>query len=78
LDRDVAYAYGLLCVGCYASYLGAPLIMIIAVAIALALPQLLRPKRVSPAEVGAHAVVALSFAAIAHMVGWGIAGAVGS
>ena len=75
-----AYAYALLCAGCYLSYLGAPPLTIIAVGALLALPSIVKPGRqkASPMEFGVHIAVALIFALLAHIVGWGIAGVIGT
>jgi hypothetical protein len=79
LDWTFAYGYAVLCVGCYASYQGAPASSILVIATLLALPNVMkkRTRPISPIEFGAHLVVAILFALLAHAVGWGIEGAVG-
>ncbi len=79
-DWATVYLYVVLCVGCYASYLGAPLQSILAVGALLALPNFAKSGQQpsSPVEIGAHLVMALIFAFLAHIVGWGIAGVIGS
>jgi hypothetical protein len=78
VDLTTLYAYLVLCVGCYASYLGATLPIVLPIALLLMLPHIIRARGPSPIEVGAHVIVALIFAAVAHIVGRGIAGAIGS
>jgi hypothetical protein len=80
LDWASAYGYVVLCFGCYASYLGAPPLSIIATSALLALPHVVRfrGQNTSTIEIGAHVVVALIFALLAHIVGWGIAGVLGT
>jgi hypothetical protein len=79
LDWSFVYGYVLLCAGCYASYRGAPAATILLTTALLALPNVVRKQAqpVSPVEIGAHLVVALFFALLAHTVGWGIERAIG-
>jgi hypothetical protein len=79
LDWGFVYGYAVLCVGCYASYRGAPAISVPVVATLLALPNVVKEQaqRISPIEFCAHLVVAMAFALVAHAVGWGIERAIG-
>ncbi len=79
LDWSFAYGYAILCLGCYASYRGAPAATVVAIAALLTLPNVVKkkPQHVSPIEFGAHLVVAFFFALFAHAVGWGIGRAIG-
>jgi hypothetical protein len=80
LDWTTAYAYLVLSIGCYASYLGAPPLAMIGTSTLLALPNIAISRRqpISTIAIGAHAVAALIFALLAHIVGWGIAGVFGT
>jgi hypothetical protein len=80
LDWTIAYAYLVLCIACYASYLGAPPLAIIGTSALLALPNVATCRRqpLSTIAIGAHAAAALIFALLAHIVGWGIAGVFGT
>lgn len=80
LDWTIAYAYLVLCIACYASYLGAPPLAIIGTSTLLAVPNIATCRRqpLSTIAIGAHAVAALIFALLAHIVGWGIAGVFGT
>jgi hypothetical protein len=79
LDWAIAYAYLVLCVGCYASYLGAPAPAVIVTSALLAIPNIATCKQpLSTIAIGAHALAALIFALLAHIVGWGIAGVFGT
>jgi hypothetical protein len=73
------YAYLLLCIGGYASYLGAPPISILIIATLLALPNVVKPRGqgVIAIEVVAHSVAALIFASAAFAIGRGTASAFG-
>jgi hypothetical protein len=76
---SLAYAYTVLCIGCAASYLGAPPTLIIVTSSLLALPFLVKARKdTSPIEIAAQVAAALIFALLAHTVGWGIAGALGT
>lgn len=76
VNWSTAYAYVVLCVACYAAYLGAPSALILATGALLAIPNIWN--KTSTLEIGAQIVVALIFAAFAHTVGWGIAGVIGT
>jgi hypothetical protein len=80
LDWTFVYGYLLLCVGCYASYRGAPPLSMALIAGLLLLPNVMKkqPERISPVEFAAHLVVAMLFALLAHTVGWGIERAIGA
>ena len=75
VNWSTTYAYVVLCVACYASYLGAPSALILATGVLLAIPNIW--KKTSTLEIGAQILAALIFAAFAHTVGWGIAGVIG-
>jgi hypothetical protein len=76
VNWTTAYWYVVLCVACYASYLGAPPLLILATSALIVLPSF--RKKTSTLEIAAHIVVALIFATFAHTVGWGIAGVIGT
>jgi hypothetical protein len=70
----VAYTYFVLCMGCCASYLGAPSGLILATGAMLAIPNVWRKTVLG---VSAQVLVAMTFAAFAHVVGRGIAKVIG-
>jgi hypothetical protein len=80
LDWVFVYGYLVLCVGCYASYRGAPAASTLLIAALLALPNVLKKqsRRISPVEFGAHLVVAVLFALLAYTIGWGIERTIGA
>jgi len=67
------YAYIILCVGCYAAYLGASALSIILVGALLAMPSVAGIDRKRKFEVFAYSVVGLIFSSIAYVIGRGIA-----
>ena len=75
INWTTAYWYVVLCIACYASYLGAPPLFILATSTLIVLPSIW--KKPSTLEIAAHIAVALIFATFAHTVGWGIAGVIG-
>ena len=79
LDWTFAYGYAVLCAGCYVSYRGAPATSILLIATLLVLPNVVKKRghQTSTVEIGAHLVVAILFALLAHTVGWGIERAIG-
>jgi hypothetical protein len=76
VNWTTAYWYVVLCIACYASYLGAPMSMIPVTGALIIIPSFWRTA--STLEIAAHIVVALIFATFAHTVGWGIAGVIGT
>jgi hypothetical protein len=68
-----------LCLACAASYLGASPLIIFVTGCLLALPALLNGRGDTfPIEIAAQVAAALMFALLAHTVGWGIAGVLGT
>jgi hypothetical protein len=74
------YSYIILCMGCYASYIGAPALSILVVATLLAAPSVTkaREEQVLTIETAGHSVSALIFAIITYALGRGIASVLGT
>jgi hypothetical protein len=71
----MVYDYLLLCICCYAAYLGAPALTVVIIATLLTAPNFskVRGEGVLTVRVVAHSLNALLFSALAYVIGRGIA-----
>jgi hypothetical protein len=69
------YAYIVLCIGCYSALQGGSALGIIPFGLALAVPNIAKPRgqHTLTIETAGHMLNGMAFAAIAHLVGRGIA-----